>query len=51
MITAQSISPIGQKLAQDTVAETLSAGLEKRFTNQRVLVLIPDNTRSLPLPM
>ena len=49
MIIAQSISPLGQMLAADTVAETLSAGLEKRFTNQRVLVLIPDNTRSLPL--
>lgn len=46
--------------AQQTVAEgvldeadvrqVLHAGLERKFTNQRVLVLIPDRTRSIPLP-
>lgn len=37
-------------LADDVVAETLTAALEKQFSNQRVLVLIPDHTRTIPLP-
>jgi nickel-dependent lactate racemase len=36
--------------ADDDVRGTLLACLEDQFTNQRVLVLIPDHTRSLPLP-
>lgn len=32
------------------IRNTLARALEKRFTHQRVLVLIPDHTRSLPLP-
>lgn len=38
-------------LSQSEVIQSLHAGLERAFTNQRVLVLIPDHTRSLPLPM
>jgi nickel-dependent lactate racemase len=38
-------------LSRDEVIQSLHAGLEGEFTNQRVLVLIPDHTRSLPLPM
>ncbi len=38
-------------LSQSKVIQSLHAGLERAFTNQRVLVLIPDHTRSLPLPM
>ncbi|MBN1136908.1 MAG: DUF2088 domain-containing protein, partial [Anaerolineae bacterium] len=30
--------------------EVLAKGLGGRFTGQKVLVLIPDHTRSLPLP-
>jgi nickel-dependent lactate racemase len=37
-------------LTQDEIRSTLTRALEKQFTNQRVLVLIPDHTRSLPLP-
>lgn len=37
-------------LADDAVVETLTAALEKQFTNQRVLILIPDHTRTIPLP-
>jgi lactate racemase len=33
-----------------TLRETLSQGLSGRFAGQRLLVLIPDHTRSLPLP-
>lgn len=38
-------------LTETEVAQTLYEGLEKRFTNRRVLVLIPDHTRTIPLPM
>ncbi|MEJ5224530.1 MAG: lactate racemase domain-containing protein [Anaerolineales bacterium] len=37
-------------LTQDEIRHTLTRALEKQFTHQRVLVLIPDHTRSLPLP-
>lgn len=49
MIYSQSTSPTGL-LDHDTIYETLSKGLRGRFTNQKVLALIPDSTRSLPLP-
>ncbi len=38
-------------LSQGEVIQALHRGLEGGFTNQRVLVLIPDHTRSLPMPM
>ena len=44
------ISPPGQLLANEQIVETLHKGLDGKFQNQRVLVLIPDHTRSLPLP-
>lgn len=37
-------------LSDDEVRQTLTAALQKQFTNQRVLVLIPDHTRTIPLP-
>jgi len=37
-------------LTNDQIIETLHNGIDDRFRNQRVLVLIPDHTRSLPLP-
>ena len=40
----------GQLLTEYEIRNTLAGALEKQFTNQRVLVLIPDHTRSLPLP-
>lgn len=49
MIYSQNFSPAGL-LDSDAVYETLLKGLGGRFTNQRVLALIPDHTRSLPLP-
>jgi lactate racemase len=48
MIYSQSFSPTGS-LDQSSLIETLTKGLSGKFTNQRVLVLIPDHTRSLPL--
>lgn len=37
-------------LSGDAIQQTVLGGLEGRFTGQRVLVLIPDHTRTLPLP-
>jgi len=37
-------------LSDDAIRQTVLEGLEGRFTGQRVLVLIPDHTRTLPLP-
>lgn len=49
MIYAQAIAPRNQFLSNEQVVETLHTGLDDKFRNQRVLVLIPDHTRSLPL--
>jgi nickel-dependent lactate racemase len=50
MLEQQLIAPAGQTLPEDELLQTLHTSLGGRFTNQKVLVLIPDHTRSLPLP-
>ena len=50
MIYSQAISSQNQLLSKEQIIEALQAGLADNFRNQRVLVLIPDHTRSLPLP-
>jgi nickel-dependent lactate racemase len=50
MIYSQAASLPNQLLSNEQILETLHNGLTGRFGNQRVLVLIPDHTRSLPLP-
>lgn len=37
-------------LSNESIRQALSKSLEKIFRNQRVLVVIPDHTRTLPLP-
>src|SRR5512139_733502 len=49
MMIAQAIAETGL-LTHDEIMEVLTKGLGGRFTGQKVLVLIPDHTRSLPLP-
>lgn len=49
MIRAKATAHIGQLLTDDEIRNALAV-LAGQFTNQRVLVLIPDHTRSLPLP-
>jgi len=49
MIKAQAISNDGL-LDAETIRNTLAAGLEGEFSGQKVLVLIPDHTRTVPLP-
>src|ERR1044071_69341 len=50
MIDSQIISPPSQLLTSNQILETLHKGLNNKFQNQRVLILIPDHTRSVPLP-
>ena len=50
MIHSKAISSQCELLSNEQVIETLHKGLVGRFSNQRVLVLIPDHTRSMPLP-
>lgn len=50
MLEIQVIAPLGRLLVQEVIQQALTIALEKRFTNQSVLVVIPDHTRSLPLP-
>jgi nickel-dependent lactate racemase len=49
MLDQRLIAPSGQRLKDDDIRTALST-LEKPFANLRILVLIPDHTRSLPLP-
>lgn len=50
MIFSQVISPPSHLLSTDQIIEALYKGLQDKFRDQRVLVLIPDHTRSVPLP-
>jgi lactate racemase len=43
-------SPHGKTLSADEIRHALYMGLENRFKGKRLLVLIPDHTRTLPLP-
>jgi lactate racemase len=49
MIQTQVVSQSGP-LKDSNIRETLFGGLGGKFTGKKVLVLIPDHTRSLPLP-
>jgi nickel-dependent lactate racemase len=49
MLQTKAIAPMGGLLTNDKVRHVLGV-LEGQFANQRLLVLIPDHTRSLPLP-
>ena len=49
MALVQAISRV-RCTDREVVRDVLALGLGGRFTGQRVLVLIPDHTRSLPLP-
>ena len=51
MLEAQSIADDGSRLDTDNVFDILQSGLEGKFSNERLLILIPDHTRSIPLPM
>ncbi|MGC9332522.1 MAG: lactate racemase domain-containing protein, partial [Anaerolineae bacterium] len=56
MVIVQAIAgfapgvPGSDLLTKEATRETLTEGLGGKLTGQKVLVLIPDHTRSLPLP-
>ncbi len=50
MIRIQATAPDNQLLDDDTVRQTLTAGLERHYSGQKILILIPDHTRTIPLP-
>jgi lactate racemase len=50
MIVAQAVAPADQLLSDDTIQQTLHQRLEGKFNDEKVLVLIPDHTRTIPLP-
>ena len=49
MIESKAIAEHGL-LSQDVIRVTLVNGLAHKFTGGKILILIPDHTRSLPLP-
>jgi nickel-dependent lactate racemase len=51
MILSQALAMGDQPLTKQEIIGTLHKGLDGQFAHQKVLVLIPDHTRSLPLPM
>jgi len=50
MIYSQVVAPKDHFLTSSQIIGTIQAGLGRTLDGQRVLVLIPDHTRSLPLP-
>src|SRR5574342_710212 len=50
MLQARITAPASRLLTDDEIRNILANALKSQFANQRVLVLIPDHTRSLPLP-
>jgi lactate racemase len=50
MTLREKISQADSTLSPEVIRQTLQMGLAGEFNQQKVLVLIPDHTRSLPLP-
>ncbi len=47
----QAVASPNAVLADDAIHDTLLRGLAGQFAHQKVLVLIPDHTRTIPLPL
>lgn len=50
-LIAQQIAGDDGLLNEHEIRETLNVGLRGRFSRARLLILIPDHTRTIPLPM
>ncbi len=50
MLQSQAIATQGKLLSEQEILDVLRQGLVGKFSHQKILVLIPDHTRSLPLP-
>ena len=44
-------SPPGRQLDADSIVQALATAFERQYTGLKVLVLIPDHTRTIPLPL
>lgn len=51
MINVQAVGDSGALLDDGTIHQALCEGLEGQLAGMRVLVLIPDHTRTIPLPL
>jgi lactate racemase len=51
IVFAEKTAPPGQHLSETEIFSTLYQGLASHFSRQKVLVLIPDHTRSAPLSL
>jgi nickel-dependent lactate racemase len=49
-LISQVTAPASELLSETVIRATLESALGTRYTNARLLVLIPDHTRSIPLP-
>jgi len=50
MVEIKAVAPDNQLLEEDVIRQTLASGLEGKYAGQKLLVLIPDHTRTIPLP-
>ena len=50
MIETEAVAPDNKFLEDDAIRQTLASGLEGKHSGHRVLILIPDHTRTIPLP-
>ncbi len=50
MLNTQAVAPERNFLTEDVIQQTLYTGLAGKFSGDKVLVLIPDHTRTIPLP-
>lgn len=50
-LDAQAAAHVGELLTEAQIADTLERGLGGKLKGARVLVLIPDHTRTVPLPV
>jgi nickel-dependent lactate racemase len=51
MIDVQAVAAPGKLLSDEVIRETLDKGLAGKLAGAKVLVLIPDHTRTIPLPL
>ncbi|MFN2140193.1 MAG: lactate racemase domain-containing protein [Candidatus Promineifilaceae bacterium] len=50
MVEIKAVAADNQLLDEDVIRQTLTSSLEGKYAGQKVLVLVPDHTRTLPLP-
>jgi len=51
MVEIQAVASDKELLTDDVIQQTINSSLEGKYSGQKVLVLIPDHTRTIPLPM